>query len=70
MSERKNEQVAENPDIKAIITTDKDLVINSGVPVFLSKDQEALQELSQNLERILDASSHEINNETVIIVAR
>lgn len=70
MVERKDEQMAENPDIKAIVTTDKNLIMNSGAPVFLSKNQEELQELSKSLERILDASSHEINNETVIIVAR
>ncbi len=62
--------MAKKPDIKAIITTDKDLVINSGVPVFLSKNLEHLQSLCESLERILDASSHEINDETVIIVAR
>ncbi len=62
--------MAKKPDIKAIITTDKDLVINSGVPVFLSKNLEHLQALCESLERILDASSHEINDETVIIVAR
>ncbi|VEF48079.1 Uncharacterised protein [Bacillus freudenreichii] len=70
MVERKNEQVAETPDIKAIVTTDKNLIINSGAPVFLSANHEELQTLSKSLERILDASSHEINKETVIIVAR
>ncbi|MFD1706657.1 hypothetical protein ACFSCZ_07795 [Siminovitchia sediminis] len=70
MAERENQKVAENPDIKAIITTDEKLVIHSGVPVFLSKNHEELQSLSKSLERILDASSHEINRETMIIVAR
>jgi len=65
-----NHLLDKKPAIKAIITTNKNLILNSGAPVFLSADQDELQKLSKNLERIMDASAHEINHETIIIVSR
>ncbi len=55
--------------IIAIITTKQENIKGGGVPVFITKGSKSLQETSSTLEKILDASAHEIDVETMIIVA-
>lgn len=55
--------------IIAIITTKQDNLTGGGVPVFIAGNKEALQKTSSSLEKILDASAHEIDEYTMIIVA-
>ncbi|MCC3355935.1 capping complex subunit for YIEGIA [Bacillus sp. REN16] len=55
--------------IIAIITTKLENVLAGGAPVFLAKDAEALQKTSSTLEKTLDASAHEVDQDTMIIVA-
>ncbi|HHW39179.1 MAG TPA: hypothetical protein GXX18_18410 [Bacillales bacterium] len=53
----------------AIITTKPGNVLAGGAPVFITKDAESLQKVSITLERTLDASAHEVDADTMIIVA-
>lgn len=55
--------------IIAIVTTNQENLKGGGAPVFITKDGKTLQEMSSSLEKILDASAHEISGETMIIVA-
>lgn len=55
--------------IIAIITTQRESITGGGVPVFIVKSKTKLQETSSSLEKILDASAHEIDKQTMIIVA-
>lgn len=57
-------------NIAAIVTQNQNLILGGGVPVFIVHDREELQKLSSSLEKILDSSAHEINQQTVIIVSR
>lgn len=56
-------------NILAIITTKQEGLKGGGVPIFISKDRDELQQTSSRLEKILDASAHEIDQNTMIIVA-
>lgn len=56
--------------IAAIVTQNQSLISGGGVPVFITHNREELQKLSSSLERILDSSAHEINQQTIIIVSR
>lgn len=55
--------------IMAVVTTKTDSVKGGGAPVFITENKENLQEISTSLEKILDASAHEIDETTMIIVA-
>ncbi|EKN70156.1 hypothetical protein M670_04614 [Schinkia azotoformans MEV2011] len=55
--------------IIAIITTKPENVLAGGAPIFITKDAESLQNTSSMLEKTLDASAHEVNEDTMIIVA-
>lgn len=55
--------------ILAVITTKRENISGGGAPVFIAKDAESLQKISTTLERTLDASAHEVDAETMIIVA-
>jgi carbamate kinase len=55
--------------IIAIITTKQENLSGGGVPVFITKSKEALQKVSGTLEKTLDASAHEVDEDTMIIVA-
>jgi hypothetical protein len=55
--------------IIAIITTKPENVQAGGAPVFLAKDAAGLQKTSSTLEKTLDASAHEVDQDTLIIVA-
>lgn len=55
--------------IIAVITMKQENLKGGGVPVFITENKEALQQTSSSLEKILDASAHEIDQYTMIIVA-
>ncbi len=59
----------QHAEIVAIITMNPERV-HGGAPVFIVKDQKELQKISMTLEKIMDASAHEIDSDTLIIVAR
>lgn len=52
----------------AIVTTNPDSITGGGVPIFMAKNSELLQETSLSLEKILDASAHEVDEQTMILV--
>ncbi|WP_368652599.1 hypothetical protein AB4Y30_12665 [Ornithinibacillus sp. 4-3] len=54
--------------ILAIITTNRENFAGGGVPIFVAKQKENLQIISSTLEKTLDASAHEVDQETMIIV--
>ena len=56
--------------IVAAITTKQETILSGGAPVFLADDKKELQKISMNLEKIMDASAHEISEDTIIIVSR
>lgn len=56
--------------IIAIVTTEKEKLQGGGVPVFITKDKDSLQMISFTLEKTLDASAHEVDQDTMIIVKR
>ena len=56
--------------IVAVITTKPENMAGGGAPLFIVENPEALQTTSMTLEKIMDAAAHEINKETIIIVAR
>lgn len=60
---------APQASIIAIVTTNKELISGGGVPVFITKENN-FQEVSMNLSKIMDASTHEIDAEIMIIVKR
>ncbi|MCG7334468.1 hypothetical protein MHZ95_04125 [Sporosarcina sp. ACRSM] len=60
----------QHAEIVAVITTKPDLIRSGGSPVFIAADNKDLQKISMTLEKIMDASAHEIEEHTIIIVAR
>lgn len=56
--------------IVAVITTKPENMAGGGAPLFIVDNPDALQKTSMTLEKIMDAAAHEINKETIIIVAR
>ncbi len=62
--------VNQHAEIIAIITIKPESLQGGGAPVFIVKDQKELQKISMTLEKIMDASAHEIEENTLIIVAR
>ncbi len=55
--------------IIAIITIKPENVHAGGAPVFVANDAAELQKTSSTLEKTLDASAHEVDANTMIIVA-
>ena len=55
--------------IIAVITTKKENVMPGGAPVFMTESRESLQKVSFSLSKTLDASAHEVDLDTMIIVA-
>lgn len=51
----------------AVIATDASKVAG-GAPIFIVESAEAQQEVAFRLEKILDASAHDLQNGTLIIV--
>lgn len=58
----------QSTQIIAIITTVRENFIGGGVPIFVAKSREGLQTISSTLGKTLDASAHEVDQETMIIV--
>ncbi|MCR2821591.1 capping complex subunit for YIEGIA [Lederbergia panacisoli] len=56
--------------IVAVVVTEQGTINGGGSPFFIVKDADALQKVSMSLERILDASAYEIDENTMIIVTR
>lgn len=61
--------MAEHAKILAIVTTNFEGIKGGGIPVFIKKTDDELQVIAKNLEKILDASAHEIDATTMLIVA-
>jgi len=55
--------------IIAIVTTQKENIAGGGVPVFITRNHKQLQDMSFSLEKILDASAQEVDEQTIILVA-
>lgn len=62
------EQSSQTQIIAIISTTPQTIQAGSG-PVFTTDNQEELENVSSSLEKILDASAHKIDSNTIIIVA-
>ena len=60
----------QHAEIVAVITMNPETVQGGGAPIFIVKDNKELQKASMTLEKIMDASAHEIDTETIVIVAR
>ncbi|MNL83572.1 hypothetical protein D3C87_2112540 [compost metagenome] len=53
--------------IVAVVTADKNQVAG-GAPIFIVRNQDEHQEVAFKLEKILDASAHDLQNGTMILV--
>jgi hypothetical protein len=53
--------------IMAIVTADREKV-GGGAPIFFVQDASEQQKVAFKLEKILDASAHDLQNGTLIIV--
>ncbi|MCZ8520554.1 MULTISPECIES: capping complex subunit for YIEGIA [Paenibacillus] len=53
--------------ILAVITMDKSKVAG-GAPIFIAANPEEQQQVAFRLEKIMDASAHDLQNGTLIIV--
>ena len=60
----------QHAEIVAVITMKPEIIQGGGAPVFIAKDNKELQKISMTLEKIMDASAHEIDPETIVIIAR
>ncbi|PWA12422.1 hypothetical protein DCC39_06380 [Pueribacillus theae] len=56
--------------IVAIVTMKQENIKGGGAPVFITESKDDLQKVSNSLEKIMDASAHQIHENTMIIVAR
>lgn len=55
--------------IVAVVTLKKEKLLSGGAPVFIVQTADELQSVATTLEKVLDASTHEIDGETLILVA-
>ncbi|MEH7179774.1 capping complex subunit for YIEGIA [Neobacillus vireti] len=55
--------------ILAVITTKKENIMPGGAPVFITENRETLQKMGFSLSKTLNASAHEVDLDTMIIVA-
>lgn len=55
--------------IVAVVTMKQEQLLSGGAPVFIVSSPEELQETAMTLEKIMDASTHEVNPSTLILVA-
>ncbi|CAM3124751.1 capping complex subunit for YIEGIA [Paenibacillus lupini] len=53
--------------IIAVVSLEPDK-IGGGAPIFIAPDEAAMQQTAFLLEKILDASAHDLKNGTIIIV--
>lgn len=56
-------------EIVAVVSLARETV-GGGAPIFIVKNEQALQETAFLLEKILDASAHDLKNGSIIIVNR
>ncbi|WP_062107012.1 capping complex subunit for YIEGIA [Bacillus niameyensis] len=56
--------------IIAIVTTKAGHIQGGGSPVFIVDNNETAQKMGKRLERIMDSSAHELDENTIIIVSR
>ncbi|MBD2869638.1 capping complex subunit for YIEGIA [Paenibacillus arenilitoris] len=56
-------------EIVAVVSLRADAV-GGGAPIFIVPDEQKLEETSFLLEKILDASAHNLKNGTIILVDR
>ncbi|NIK77567.1 hypothetical protein FHS15_002703 [Paenibacillus castaneae] len=54
-------------EIKAIVSLNRG-EIGGGAPIFIVENEKKLEETSFLLEKILDASAHDLKNGTIILV--
>ncbi|MFF2887612.1 hypothetical protein [Paenibacillus sp. NPDC057967] len=54
-------------DIVAVVSVHPDEV-KGGAPIFIAPDARKLEEIAFLLEKILDASAHDLKNGTIILV--
>ena len=55
--------------ILAIVTKVKDAV-SGGVPVFTAKDPDEMEKIAKVISKVLDATTHDLQNGVYIIVGR
>lgn len=55
--------------LMAIVTTNQNAIKGGGVPVFMASDRDSMQRISNTLQKTLDAAAHEVEPDTMIIVA-
>jgi len=53
--------------IEAIVVTNPEL-IGGGTPIFFTRDRAEQQQVAFTLEKILDATAHDLKNGTIILV--
>lgn len=53
--------------IRAVVSIHQDEV-RGGAPIFIASDPKKLEEIAFLLEKILDASAHDLKNGTIILV--
>ncbi|MFD0586885.1 hypothetical protein ACFQZE_02630 [Paenibacillus sp. GCM10027627] len=54
--------------IVAVVSIHPDEV-TGGAPIFIAKNETKLEEISFLLEKIMDASAHDLKNGTIVIVS-
>lgn len=59
----------QHAEIVAIVTTKREMLSGGGSPVFIVNEDNELQQTAMTLEKIMDASTHEVNPSTLILVA-
>lgn len=57
-------------EIVAVITMNPETIKAGRATVFIADNKKNLQKISMTLEKVMDASAHEIDEDTIIIVAR
>ena len=53
--------------ILAIVTVNKDIVLDGGIPTFLAKDKEEQEKISSELGRTLGGNIYGLSNGVIII---
>jgi len=54
--------------ILAVVSTRPEQVTGGGAPIFIEKDAHSVQQTAFLLEKILDASAHDLKNGSFILV--
>ncbi len=67
---REHELNDQKASIIAIVTTAEKYIKGGGAPIFIVDNEEQLEEVSKDLEKIMDAAAHQLNPNTMLLVAR